>query len=59
MDNDFTKWNNVGTNTMIVKCEENPLSNFYPCEMNVFSQRIVSAENAYHWKQIHGPREMG
>ena len=41
----------VSDKVVLVKGENNPLSNFYPCPMHVFGQEFASAEHSYQTKK--------
>ena len=45
------KWETVEAEPIKVKGEENPLSNFFPCQISAFGQLFKSVEHAYQWKK--------
>ena len=39
-------------NSVVFKFNNDPLSNFYPCTVNVFDRKWTSSEHAYQWAKL-------
>ncbi len=47
-----TTWDTVPMKPLFVKGDDDPLSNFFPCEINTYNTKFESVEHAYQYRKL-------